>query len=189
MSDKEIKVIFLGENGVGKTSLIKRLINEDFKEDQYSTITASFYTKSIKYEGKEYKFNLWDTAGNEKFRNLTKLFLKDVQIFVLVYDITKKKTFLELQYWLDYILEQYGPNNFIILIGNKSDLNKRQVKESDGAKFAEIIKAKFVNASAKNSEDFKQNFEYILMDYLRSINKPKKIDYYDDLDFLDDLLY
>ena len=188
MSDKEIKVIFLGESGVGKTCLIQKLISDDYKENN-STISATYYTKTIKYEGKDYKFNIWDTAGNEKFRNLTKLFLKDVQIFVLVYDITKKKTFLELQYWLDYILEQYGPNNFIILIGNKSDLNNKEIKESKGAQFAEIIKAKFAQVSAKDSVDFQQNFEYILMDYLRATKKPKQIDYYDDLDFLDDLLY
>ena len=85
MSDKEIKVIFLGESGVGKTCLIQKLISDDYKENN-STISATYYTKTIKYEGKDYKFNIWDTAGNEKFRNLTKLFLKDVQIFVLVYD-------------------------------------------------------------------------------------------------------
>ena len=86
-------------------------------------------------------------------------------------------------------MEQYGPNNFIILIGNKSDLNNREIKESKGAQFAEIIKAKFAQVSAKDSVDFQQNFEYILMDYLRATKKPKEIDYNDDLDFLDDLLY
>ena len=77
-----------------------------------------------------------------------------MHIIVLVYDITNKTSFLDLQYWLDYILEKYGSNTFNVLIGNKSDLNNiKEIKESDGSKFAEIIKAKFAHVSAKTNDN------------------------------------
>ena len=120
MEENEIKVVFLGWSGVGKTNFINRFIFN------------------------KYTFTIWDTTGAENFRTLTKLFLKNVQIFVLVYEISNKKSFLDLQYWLDYILEEYGSSTFNVLIGNKSDIvSDKKIKESEGAKFAEIIKAKF----------------------------------------------
>ena len=188
MDKKYIKVVFLGESGVGKTSLINRYINNSYKESEVSTFNASNFSKTIKYEGKEYTFDIWDTPGSDAFKSLTKIFLKESKIFVLVYDTTDKKSFLNLQYWLDYILEEFGSKSFIILIGNKSDLiNKRQVKESDGSKFANLIKALFIQTSAKTNDNWSLNFENLLKDYL-TINKKEIPEIEDTDDYLDDLL-
>ena len=81
----EIKVVFLGESYVGKTSLINRYIHNKYEENQYSTLSSTFSQKKIIYKEKEYIFNLWDTSGRQIYRALNKLFLKDVKIAVLVY--------------------------------------------------------------------------------------------------------
>ena len=173
MEENEIKVVFLGSSGVGKTNLINRFISNKFNDIELATTAATYSQKNITYENKEYTFTIWDTTGAENFRPLTKLFLKNVQIFVLVYEISNKKSFLDLQYWLDYILEEYGSSTFNVLIGNKSDIvSDKKIKESEGAKFAEIIKAKFAHVSAKNNDNWSKIFEEILTDYIR-IKKPK----------------
>ena len=192
MDIKEIKVVFLGCVGVGKTNLIQRFINNNYQENQPTSYTVTYHPKIIKYEGKEYNFIIWDTPGAELHRASTKLFLKDVEIFVLVYDITQKKTFLELQYWLDYILEEYQSKSFIILIGNKKDLINKEINEKDGLKFAEIIKAKFAQVSAKDNDNWTQIFEDILKDYLRSTKQKEKDDHYlidEDDSLIDEILY
>ena len=180
-----IKVVFLGESYVGKTSLINSYINNKFDEQQMSTITGSFLEKTIKYKDKDYSFNLWDTPGREIFRSLNKIFLKDVNIIVLVYDITKKQSFLELQYWLDYILD-YHPNSFLILVGNKDDLYiKREIKKSDGEKFANVIHSAFTETSAKDSYRWKDFLDNVFNNYLKM-----REDYKNDNDFDDDdILY
>ena len=100
---------------------------------------------------------------------MTKFFIAEAKIIVLVYDITKKRSFLELDYWLDTILNILGPKVFLILVGNKSDLyENEEVREQDAKKFAQIIKAKFVLVSAK-TDDLHWNdfFENALRDYIK----------------------
>ena len=183
MDRDQIKLVFLGSSGVGKTCLINRFILGKYDSEAYASSSPSYANKVIKYEGEEYSFILWDTPGVEKYRALTKIFLKDVHIIVLVYDITNKTSFLDLQYWLDYIIEKYGSNTFNVLIGNKSDLNSiKEIKESDGSKFAEIIKAKFAHVSAKTNDNWSNIFEDILIDYIK-IRKSEE----DDYDYADDI--
>ena len=186
MEDKNYKVVFLGEHGVGKTSLINRYINKNFNNNELSTISSTYTCKTIEYEGKKYTFNLWDTAGTEAFRALTKLFLKDSNIIVLVYDITIKRTFLELQFWLDYILETFGQKLFLVLVGNKSDLNNLiKIKKSDGEKFGKIINAPFIQVSAKNGDIEWINFlDNVLKEYLKK-TVSKKIDD-NEYDYIED---
>ena len=90
-----------------------------------------------------------DTSGYERYRALTKFYITDANIIVLVYDTTNRRSFLELDFWLDSVLEKLGPGVFLILVGNKSDLyENEEIREKDGKKFAEIIKAKFSLVSA-----------------------------------------
>ena len=168
MEENHIKVVFIGESEVGKTSLINRYVTGDFS-DYYYTTSASYSSKTIENEGTKYYFDIWDTSGYEKYRALTKFFIAEAKIIVLVYDITKKRSFLELDYWLDTILNILGPKVFLILVGNKSDLyENEEVREQDAKKFAQIIKAKFVLVSAK-TDDLHWNdfFENALRDYIK----------------------
>ena len=101
--DNEIKVILVGESGTGKTSLINATMGLKFQEHLDTTSTNNFSSKTIKINNTEYTLNLWDTIGQEKFRSLTKIFIKDSRIVLLVYDITNVKSFKELDYWYKVI--------------------------------------------------------------------------------------
>ena len=108
------KVVLLGESGVGKTCIIARFINNTFEENLISTTGASYAGKTMtfdEYEGKSIKFEIWDTAGQEKYRSLTKIFYKDAGAAILVYDITRKESFEEIQkYWINQI-KDFAPKN------------------------------------------------------------------------------
>ena len=110
---KTCKVVLIGETGVGKTCIISRYVNNSFKEQVNSTLGANFLTKSIIMEDykQSIKFEIWDTAGQERYRALAKVFYKNAAVCVLVFDITKRKTFEELKnYWYKQIKEN-GPKN------------------------------------------------------------------------------
>ena len=111
---KTCKVVLLGESGVGKTSIIARFINNTFQDNIISTTGASYAGKAITFselQGRTAKFEIWDTAGQEKYRSLTKIFYKDAGIAILVYDITRRETFEEIQkYWYHQIKES-APKN------------------------------------------------------------------------------
>lgn len=104
-----IKVVMLGESGVGKTSIISRYITNTYNKIEKSTLGASFLSKIMKfeqYDGKALRYEIWDTAGQERFRSITRIFYKDATAAILVYDITRKTSFIELQnYWYQQIKE------------------------------------------------------------------------------------
>ena len=166
--NNQIKVVFLGENKVGKTSLIQRYITGDFR-DFGCTIGASYSKKKINCDEKNYFFDLWDTSGYERYRPLTKIFISNADIIVLVYDITNKESFFELDFWVDTVFKKTGPEIFFILVGNKSDLYEKEViTEEDGKNYARIIKAKFVYTSAKlDHHQWNDFFESALKDYIK----------------------
>ena len=112
LEDEEIKVILVGESGTGKTSLINVAMGMKFQEGtELTTSSASFVTKIIKIGDKSYSLNLWDTIGQEKFRSLTKIFIKDSKIVIFVYDITNKRSFEELNFWFKTIHDVLGDRN------------------------------------------------------------------------------
>ena len=167
MDDNQIKVLFLGESGVGVTNLINRIIGKDFDPYSPTSTTCNYSLKNIEFEGKKYEFALSEVVSQQAYRKLSKLFYKDSKIVVFVYDITNKSSFLELDYWIDSIIKELGQNLFFILIANKSDLFiNEQVREEDGEKFAEIIRAKFMEVSAKDNH-WVHKFEDFLKEYLK----------------------
>ena len=107
------KIILLGESGVGKTCIITRFINNDFIKETRSTISVNFISQPIKFEeyDKTVCFDIWDTAGQEHYRSITKIFYKNAKIIIFVYDITRKKTFEEIKnYWYNEV-KQNGPKD------------------------------------------------------------------------------
>ena len=122
MSDdnaKTCKVVLLGESGVGKTCIIARFINNTFEDNIMSTTGASYAGKTMSFDelnGQSIKFEIWDTAGQEKYRALTKIFYKDAGVAILVYDITRKESFDEIKnYWFNQIKE-FAPKNISKII-------------------------------------------------------------------------
>ena len=147
-----IKVLFLGDRQVGKSSLINTYLGNEFDPYIYSSYTYDYFVKKITKENVNYTFKIFDFPGSERFRNMIRPNLRQAKIIVLVFDMTDKKTFLELDYILEIVHENLGNNKFnFILVGNKADLiDQRKVKEEDCKKFAEILGAKFFLSSAKS---------------------------------------
>ena len=157
-----VKTVLVGESGVGKTSIISRFITDSFDPEVLSSSSAQFISKTIKLEETTIKFDIWDTAGQEKFRSLARIFYKDAKIIIYVYDITDKNSFEEIKnYWYKETLENITNNDVILaLIGNKNDLyENEQVSDEEGKKFAKQINAIFKTTSALSNIGINWLFE------------------------------
>ena len=179
--DNGIKVILLGESFVGKTSLIRVSIGKKFNSSELTTYSANYSIKKFNYNGKDYVFNLWDTIGQEKYRALTKMFFKDSKIVILVYDITEEKSFKELDFWYNQVVNELGKEGYYLaIVGNKKDLySKEKVKESQGKAFAQSKKAKFKLTSAKDDPlGFNSFLEQLFKEFIDNnkdfLNQKKK---------------
>ena len=164
---KPIKTIFLGSSGVGKTSLILKIVHNIFDDTIKPTINVcnNKYQKNV--NDKIIEFNLWDTAGQERYRCIVPIYLHNSKIIILVYDITNRDSFLDLEYFYKMILEENNNlNNYIIVVGNKIDLEKeRQVYFFEAKSFSEKIKAKFyIETSVLTGERINSLFDNILND-------------------------
>ena len=170
--DDGIKVILLGETGVGKTNIINIASNQNFEPEEKTTIVSSFSKVILKIKKKQYQLNIWDTIGQEQFRQLTKLFYNNSKIVIFVYDITSKESFNELKnYWVKDIESKLGNNIIKGLIANKSDLFLyEQVKEEEGEEYAKSINAKFLMFSAKDdsTQKIQDFFSILLNEVIRS---------------------
>ena len=151
---ESLKIVLIGESGVGKTSIISQFIDQIFQDDQQSTIGGTFSTKTIKCSnGKTLRLEIWDTAGQERYRSVTKMFYKDANAAILVYDITNKFSFEELQkYWIEQVKESSPRNIILAIAANKSDLIEyEQVDEGAARQFAKENDALFAVTSAKQT--------------------------------------
>ena len=170
--DDGIKVILLGETGVGKTNIINIATNQNFEPEEKTTIVSSFSKVILKIKKKQYQLNIWDTIGQEQFRQLIKLFYNNSKIVIFVYDITSKESFNELKnYWVKDIESKLGNNIIKGLIANKSDLFLyEQVKEEEGEEYAKSINAKFLMFSAKDdsTQKIQDFFSILLNEVIRS---------------------
>ena len=169
-NEESIKVVLIGESGVGKTSIIAQFTKGIFNQDVMSTNGATFSTKKkdFKDEKKTLSFEIWDTAGQEKYRSLAKMFFKDAAVALLVYDITTKKSFDEIKsYWMNLVKEN-GPKKVIMyIVGNKNDLiEQQQVKEEEVREYATNQKVSIWFTSAKTSNGIDELFEEIGKKYL-----------------------
>ena len=181
MSEEEdLKVILLGESGVGKTNLINITMGQEFNEDEVTTSNSSFSVKPLNLNGKEYEVKLCDTIGQEKLRHLTKLFYSDSKIVIFVYDISERKTFEALKdYWVKDVHEKLGQDIIKGLVGNKIDkFIEEKVTQEEGEEYAKSIGARFILTSAKTEgpKKFEELVTQLLEDYLKKIGKIKPND-------------
>ena len=149
------KVVILGEPGVGKTSIISRYVTNQFSPVVISTTGASYSTKILKIDDENsIKFQIWDTAGQERFRSLTKIFYQNAVAVILVYDITVRETFEQLQkYWIKEIEENAPTDIILALAANKSDMYENElVNLNEGKELARQLNAIFKSTSALNSK-------------------------------------
>ena len=171
MSIESFKVVLVGESGVGKTSIITQFIDQTFQEDMQSTTGGTFSTKSVICDGgKILKFEIWDTAGQEKYRSLTAMFYKDANAAVMVYDVTRKDSFEEVKnYWMNQIKDNSPENIILAIAANKSDLIEHEAVDEESARnYAKENNAIFMTTSAKSSEGINSLFEEIAKKYTGS---------------------
>ena len=171
----EIKVILIGNSGVGKTKLINTSIGLDFNNNDTSTVSGSFVSKVLTINKKQYIINIWDTAGEELYRGITQLFFRGSEIIILVYDICSSSTFESLERWYERCEEIIDNDHIYGIVGNKSDLYlNSQVNDIDAKKFAELKNAKFRLVSAKNDpQSFVDFVEELVKDYKNLAKKSR----------------
>lgn len=158
------KIVFLGEQGVGKTSLITRFMYDTFDDHYQATIGIDFLSKTMYLDDKTIRLQLWDTAGQERFRSLIPSYIRDSRVAIVVYDITKKKSFESIDKWIEDVKTERGEENVILcIVGNKSDLSdERQVSIEEGEKKAKALGAKiFMETSTKAGHNVKNLFKKI----------------------------
>ena len=168
----EVKAILIGGHFVGKTSLINVTIGLKFNSHLKPTITSSYVEKVFKINKKKYLIKLWDTAGMEKYRTLNKLFYKNSKIVIFVYDITRKESFEELNFWTNEIKKELGEDVILGMVGNKIDLvDFEQVDESIARDYAKNKNADYKLVSAKeNPNIFAAFLKEMLIKYIDKNN-------------------
>lgn len=152
------KYIVVGDPGVGKSCLVLQFTDKRFKADHDMTIGVEFGHRLIDIEGQRVKLQIWDTAGQEAFRSLTRTYYRGATGALLVYDISRRDTFDHLAQWLEEARENANPNMVIMLIGNKSDLGRREVAFEEGAHFAHMNGLAFSETSAKLGQNVEEAF-------------------------------
>lgn len=146
------KIIFIGDVSVGKTSIINVLMGQKFNNEYEASIGVDFFSKTIKYKGKTIKLQIWDSAGQEKFRSLIPNYIRGSSLVFIVYDISNKKSFDNLQSWIDFVNNIENSN--IVILGNKTDLDsQRQVTTEEGQKFCSEKNYEFFEVSAKEDNN------------------------------------
>jgi small GTP-binding protein len=166
------KVVLVGDTGVGKTSIIERYINNRYDENQKTTLVSSYTFKKIdiKKYNKSVSLDIWDTAGQEVYRSLSKNFYLNASIGILVYDISRKDSFESIkEYWFEQ-LKTFGEENMIFdVVGNKMDLfQNEQISEKEAREFAKSIGAGYHLISCKQSVGIKDLFEDCAKKYLET---------------------
>lgn len=165
-----LKILIIGESGVGKSSLLLRFTDDTFDPELAATIGVDFKVKTIAVDGNSAKLAIWDTAGQERFRTLTPSYYRGAQGVILVYDVTKRDTFTRLENWLNE-LETYCTRNDLVkmLVGNKIDKEEnRVVDRNEGLKFARKHSMLFIEASAKTRDGVQCAFEELVEKILQT---------------------
>lgn len=156
------KIVFLGDQGVGKTSLITRFIYDTFNTHYAATVGIDFLSKTMYLDDQTIRLQLWDTAGQERFRSLIPSYIRDSTVAIIVYDITNRESFEDITRWSDYVRTERGDNVILVLVGNKSDLEHRVVTQEEAENKAKELNFNiFMETSSKNGYGVKNLFKKV----------------------------
>jgi len=154
------KFIVIGSSGVGKTAILKRLVENIFTSESQSTIGVEFIATSIEVDGQPVKLQIWDTAGQERFRSIAKAYFRSAVGVILVFDLTDRKSFEDLNQWLNDVHSLCDPNAVVTLIGNKSDLTgQRTVTASEAESYAQMHQLSYLETSALGGDNIQEAFQ------------------------------
>lgn len=172
----EAKVVLLGSSSVGKTCIVARATADCFDPEQVSTVGASFSAKVIATEQSRVTLRIWDTAGQERFRSLAPMYFHGAQAVLVVFSVDSFDSFKETETWVDEIKEQYDAAQLplLYLVGNKSDLvQERTVSLEDANNFADKLRARYFETSAKTGQNINELFEDIAYNIEKHEEKPQ----------------
>lgn len=161
-----IKVVFLGDSGVGKSSIVERFINDKFLDYNEATFGASYLTKCLD----NIKFNIWDTAGQERYRSFAPMYYRGTSAAIIVYDVTNDTSFESAKSWINEIKEKCKENCIIVLVGNKCDLPLRRIDYKYAVEYANDNNLFFTEASAKKNLNIDNIFKIIANNYDTNTN-------------------
>ncbi|CAD8109112.1 unnamed protein product [Paramecium primaurelia] len=170
------KIILIGDSGVGKTNLFNRLQNKDFQYDTRPTIGVEFLNKTVRQDGNLIKCQIWDTAGQEKFRAITSAYYRGAKGVFVCYDVTKQGTYESTLRWMSEI-KQYGdPEIVIMLVGNKIDLAEQRIVRTDEvSQFCEQNKVGYIETSALNNTNVDIAFNQMVTEIYKIVSAQKPI--------------
>ncbi len=169
--DLKIRLMLIGDSNVGKTSIIKRYCKNQFSPSYISTVGIDFETKYLRLNGKIINLQIWDTAGQERYKVLAKNYYKNSDGFIIVYDITDKKSFNNVANWITQIKDSASENVKCVLLGNKCDLEElRQVDINQGKDLANNYHLKFYETSAQKGNNIQKVFTDLVKGFLNDDN-------------------
>jgi small GTP-binding protein len=162
--DSVYKVLILGDSSVGKTCFLLKYTDKVFNEVYMSTIGLDYRLKTLTLKsGKKVKLQIWDTAGQDRFRTITKNYYKGAHGIILIYDVTNTDTYDNVENWISQIKEEASPNVVIYLVGNKVDMeDKRKVTTEEGQKVADENNLPFIETSAKSDINVNETFDNLV---------------------------
>lgn len=172
--DYQFKLLVIGESGVGKTCMLLRFADGHFEENFLSTIGVDFKVKEITVDEKRVKLQIWDSAGQERFRNITASYYRNCNGIIIVYDITSLDSFNKVSEWIEEV-RRYVPTAPLLLVGNKVDMeDKREVQKELGEKLAEKLGLIFLETSAMTAYNIEESFVELTKQLISvEVSKPK----------------
>ena len=176
--DFKIKIVVVGDSGVGKTNLIRRFISNEFSENLKATIGVEFMSKTYRINKHLFKIEIWDTAGQERYKSITAVYYKGAKGALVVYDTTEQTTFDDIDKWLLEIKDKTSKNLKLMIIGNKIDLkDEREVKNEEALKKAVSLGIPLMETSALDATNVKEAFNDLLKEIYKdmkdNLNKPE----------------
>lgn len=169
----EIKTILIGDSFVGKTSIVNRIYHDKFQEGERPTLSASYLPLYFDVGNHEVTVNLWDTAGDEKYRSLIPYYTRTANVLIVVFDLSVPSSFDGAAWWLEELKKSLPDTIMTWIVGNKLDIvNVDEINQDRYANWADSHNAKFVMTSAKDGTNIAQMFNDIAASWVRSCQKP-----------------
>ena len=176
--DEKIKIMLLGDSSVGKSSILRKYCKNEFLGKYITTIGIDFQIKNLTIDNKKIKVQIWDTAGEERYKVVTKSYFNSSNGFIIIYDITNRESFCNVNNWIEQISTLVGNNVKCILFGNKNDWkHKRNVEAKEGIELAKKFNYKFYETSAKDGNNIEEGFTSLIIDILGDIKSIKENKY------------
>jgi len=159
---QKYKLVFLGDQSVGKTSIINRFIFDTFDGKNHPTVGIDFISKTLYYDDKSIKLQLWDTAGQERFRTLIPTYIRDCHIAIVVFDLTTRASFNSLSKWVEDVRNERGNDVVLVIVGNKADVpDKIVIPTEEGEAKSRELETLYMEVSAKTGYNINNLFQMI----------------------------